>query len=124
MNRPSSCWVESFAALNGSFLNLEAQIHHRWEGVRELQNASCCNEPSQVVHLRNGRSNDERNGPVHRHNSAPGQFARLRSKARKLEEVHEYIVVDDFDADVAVQQSRDEAGRETKRVCYRLPSIA
>lgn len=44
MNRPSSRWVKSLAALNGPLFDLEAQVHHRWEGVRELQNASCRNE--------------------------------------------------------------------------------
>lgn len=33
----------------------------------------------------------------------PGQFARLCSKARKPEEGHEYIVVNDFHADVSIK---------------------
>ena len=124
MNCPSSRWVESLTALNGTFLDLEAQIHHRWEGVGELQNASCRDEPSQIAHLGNGRGNDKRNGPVHWHNSAPGQFACLGSKARKLEEVHEHVVVNDFDANVAIEQGRDKARGETERVRYCLPHIA
>lgn len=76
---------------------------------------------SQIAHLSNGRGNGKCNVPIHRHDFAPGHFARLRSKAGNLEEVHEYVCVNDFNADVATKQGRDKAGGGTKRVYY-LPS--
>lgn len=115
--------VESLAGLDGTLLDHEADVEHGRERVGELQNASGGDEAGQIADLWDGGGDEEGDAPVDRHDDDPGEFPRAGAKAGEAEVVHQNVVVDHLDADVAVEHGRDKRGGQAERVRYGLPCV-
>ena len=104
----SSTLVKAFTLFERAHLDVVSKVKQRREGVRKLQDANGSDEAGQIGELRDGGGDDEGDGPVDWNNDDPQEFARTGAEGRELEELHEDVLVDDFDADVAVQGSSDQ----------------
>lgn len=115
--------VEHFARQHGVALGLEAEHQERRERVRELQDAAGADEHDPAVDLGHGLGDDPGEDPIQGHQGDPDPFARLGFQDREVQQVAAEVVVQDFDADVAVQHRGDEARDEPDDVARRLPAV-
>ena len=104
--------VKALAFDDSVFFDLITQHEERREGVGELEDADRGDETRQVAELRNGGRYNKGDAPIKRHEDDPADLAGLGGEAGEAEEIDEEVIVDDFEADVAVENSGDEAGDE------------
>ena len=93
------------------------------EGVAELDDTEGGHDGDEAEKVGDGRSNDKGDGPVDRHDYGPENLAVLGGERGKVEEVHEDVVVEDLDADVAIQTGSNDSGDDGEHVAGRLPAV-
>lgn len=105
------------------FLYEVAQGQDGGEGVTELDDAKGGNDGDEAEEIGDGGRDDESDGPVNRDDDRPEDFSLSGGKGRGAEEVHENVVVKDFDADVPVETGGDEATHDREHVADDLPAV-
>jgi hypothetical protein len=119
----SSGWVKCFIRKNGVTLGFEADHQDWWKGVRELQDTQGRDECREQGDLRNSGSDNEGENPIAWHKGNPYPLASLRLETREFEEVGSNVVVNDFNAYVAVKTCSNDAGNQFENVPDRLPVV-
>ena len=119
----SSGWVKCLVWKNGITLGFEADHQDWWEGVRELQDTQGSDECREQGDLRNSGGDDEGENPIDWHKGNPYPLAPLRLEAREFEEVSANVVVDDFNANIAVKTCGNDAGNQFEDVSDGLPVV-
>jgi hypothetical protein len=104
-------------------LGLEAEHQERWERIGELEDARRANESREDGDLRDGDGDDEGEEPVDGDEKDPEEFALSGFEDGPAEEFAADVVVEHFDADVAVEAGGDQARDEFERVGGRLPAV-
>ena len=94
--------IKALTGLHRMPLDEIAQSQHRRERVAELHDTECRNDGNQAEEIRDGGRNDESDGPVNGNDDGPEDFAFLGGQRGRAEQIHEYVVVEHFDADIAV----------------------
>ena len=117
------CRVKALTRLHRVSLDEVAKCKYGREAVSELHEANRCCHVGEAEEVRDRGGEDEGEGPVDWNNAGPEDLAAFREKGGRMEELHEDVVVDDFDADVAVQRGRNEATNDCKHVARNLPAI-
>jgi len=108
---------------DGVTLDLKTE-HHEWrKRVSELQDTSSADKHDPRVNLRNGLRDNPSNYPVEWNKEDEDPFTALAFEEWELEEVSSHVVVENFDADIAVQNSGDQTSNETDDVASSLPAI-
>lgn len=87
---------------DGVALDAVGDVQDGREGVGELQDARCRDDGGEAGEIGNGGADDESDGPVAWDDGHPEEFAGPLVKRRGAEEFDGDVVVQDFDADVAV----------------------
>ena len=81
----------------------------------ELQYGYRPNYSLQVADLRDGGTDDEADGPIYGDDGNPYQFTSPRPQMRKTKHVHQDMIVDDLDTDIAIEHSRDDGRDKLER---------
>ena len=115
--------IKPFAVTEGVFLDVEREGEPGREGVCELDDAEGGDDGDEAEEVGDGGGDDEGDGPVDGDDDGPEDFAFAGGEERGVEEVHEDVVVEDFDADVAVQACGDETGGDGEHVADDLPAV-
>ena len=101
-----------------------AERQKRGEAVAELNDTECCNDADKSEEIWNAGSDNESYTPVNWYNDGPKNFTRFRVERRSSEKIHQDVVVEDFDADVAVQACSDNAGGDHREdITGSLPAV-
>lgn len=119
----SSSGIKAFPWKNCIELDLETQEEYRWEGIGELENAERGDEGCQAEEIRNRGSDDKGTRPVDWYERSPDYLSFLCGQRRCTEEVGEDIVVQDLDADIAIETSSNQCAEETDDVSNSLPGV-
>ena len=101
-------------------------ISHRKERrkrVRQIQQSRGGYDTDEAEVIWNRCCDDKGDGPPDRYDGGVEDFPTAGDKRRCIEEVHEDVVVDDFDANVAIQSSSNESGDEGDHVAGCLPAV-
>lgn len=88
-----------------------------------MHDADCGDERGNISELGNGGSEDGCERPVERYDDNPDKFSFLTVKFWATEEIFDNVLVDNFDTDVAIQNSGNETTDKQQRVGYCLPGI-
>lgn len=98
-------------------------MKNRGERVRELQDTQRRDEGGKAEEVRDRGRDDESDGPVDGDDDRPEHLAFLAVHGRGGEPFHEDVVVEDFDADVAVEAGGDQGGDDGEDVARGLPVV-
>lgn len=115
--------VKCFLWKHGIFLNFDADVEDSWEGVGELQDAGSRDHGSDSCEFRDSSTDDEGDGPVDGNHADPEHLASLGGEWWTLEQILDDVLVDDFDANVAVQDCSDDTGDKIDDVRDCLPGV-
>ena len=128
--RPVSCHVprnriESFpfAFSLRIILHIVSHRKERRKRVRQIQQRRGGNDTDEAEIIWNRCRDDKGDGPPDGHNGGVEDFAAAGDERRCIEEVHEDVIVENFDTDVAIQSSSDEGGNEGNHVSDCLPAV-
>ena len=94
-----------------------AQGEQRGQRVRQVQQHRGGHDTDEAKVVRDGGRDDEGDDPPDGDDGGVDELAARGDEGRSLEEVHEDVVVEDLDADVAVQTGGDEASHEGDACC-------
>lgn len=121
----TSVGVKALALLlaHSHSLNVVAQSNEGWQGVRQVQQRGGGNDGNEAKVVGDSRGDDEGNAPPNRYQRGVEELARLRRQRGRLQHVHENVVVEDLDTDVAVKTGRDQSCNQRKRVSNSLPGV-
>lgn len=108
---------------NGVPLREVPERQKRREAVAELDDTEGGDDGDEAEEVWDTGGDDEGNGPVDGYDDAPQDVAGPRGERGRAEEIHEDVVVEDFDADVAVQTGCDDAREHGENVTYGLPAV-
>lgn len=99
------------------------QRQDRRERVRELDDGGGADNRHKAEVIGDGAGDDEGDGPPNRHDHHPQRLAAFGGQRRRLQQIHQHVVVEDLDADVAVEAGGDEARDGGERVAHRLEAV-
>jgi len=116
--------IEPLPVLDGVALDEIPDRQERREGVGELHDGESRHDGDQPEEVRDGGGDDERRGPVDRHEDGPEVFALLGVEGRRVEDVHQDVVVQHFEADVAEEAGCDGSTEDGERVPGGLQCVA
>ena len=119
----SSDRVKALVTAQRAPLDEIADCQCRREGVAELDNTERRDNGDKTEEIGDGGSDDKCDGPVDGYDDGPQNLAVLRSERREMEEIHEDVVVEDLNADVAVETGGDDAGYDGEHVASGLPAV-
>ena len=96
--------VEAFAFTLSMRVVLDVVSHgeERRERIRQIQQRGGGDDADEAEVVWNCGRDDEGDGPPDGHDDGVEDFPTAGDERRCAEEIHEYVVVEDFDADVAV----------------------
>jgi hypothetical protein len=115
--------IEAFALLHGVLLDEVAEGNHGRETVGELHEAHGGCQAREPEEIGDGGGQDECNGPVDGDDACPKNLTAAGQERGCVEELHEEVVVENLDADVAVECCCDEAADDCKDITYDLPAV-
>ena len=115
--------TEPFAFSLRILLDIIPDREERRKRVRQVQRERGGYDADEAKVVRDGRRDDKGDDPPDRHDGGVEDFAAAVDERRRIEDVHEDVVVEDFDADVAIQSSGDEGGNEGNHVAGCLPAV-
>jgi hypothetical protein len=115
--------IEAFALLQRVLLNAVSQGEQRREGVCELHETDCGCDTCKSEEIRDRGSEDEGNSPVEGNEACPEDLAAFGNESWSTEPFHQDVVVDDFDANVAVETGGDQSGDHCEDVSESLPAV-
>ena len=119
----ASGWIERLVWKDGITLRFEANHQHWWEGVGELQDTQGSDECREQSDLRNSGGNDEGENPVYWHKGNPDPLAPFRLEEGELEEISADVVVNHFNANVAIKARRNDTGDQLEDIADCLPIV-
>ena len=106
--------IESFA-LNFSVRIVLYIVPHRKDGrnrIRQVQQSRGGYDANEAEVIRDRRGDDEGDGPPDGHDGGVEDFPAAGDKRRCIEDVHENVVIHDFDTNITIQSGSDEGGDE------------
>ena len=115
--------IEAFTGAERVLLDEEANTECTGEGVGKLHEADGSGQAGKSEEVGDGAGEDKGDGPVEGNDDCPQQLAGLGGQRRCLEKFHQDIVVDDFDANVAVKGGSNDSAKDAKHVADGLPAI-
>ena len=115
--------VEALVGAHGVLLDEVPERERGGEGVAELDDAEGGDDGDEAEEVRDGGGDDEGDGPVDGDDDGPQDFALVGRQRREFEQIHQDVVVQHFDADVAVEPGGDDAADDGDHVSGRLPSV-
>jgi len=98
----AGCGIVSFTGLQGVLLDEVAEGDHWWEAVCELDEAHGGRQASETEEVGDCGGEDECDGPVDGDNAGPKDLAAAGQERGGVEKFHEDVVIENFDADVAI----------------------
>ena len=121
----SSRRIKAFALISSEsvLLDVEAQSEEWRKGVRQVQEHGRRDYADEAEVVRYGCCDDKGNNPPDWNDSSIENFAPPGDEWRCAEDVQEDVVVEHFDADVAVKPCSDEGGDQGNHVTRGLPAI-
>ncbi len=99
--------IKALPFLQGVLLDAVAEGEQWWEGVCELHETDCGSHTCKPEEIGDGGGNDESDGPVDGDDDCPEDLAAFGNESWRVEPLHEEIVIDHFNADIAVQSCCD-----------------
>lgn len=128
--RPVSCHlprnrIESFAFAFSVRILLDIVPHRkeRRKRIRQIQQRRGGYDTDEAEVIWNRCRDDKGDAPPDGHDGGVKDFAAAGDERRCIEDVHEDVVVENFNTDVAIQPSSDEGGNEGDHVADCLPAI-
>ena len=121
-NLPSSR-VEALTLDESILFDLITEHEERRKSVGELQDTDSGDKTRQVADLGDGGGNDKCDAPIKRDHDDPADLARLGGETGEFEKIDEKVIVDDFEADVSIQNGRDETGDQFDGVGDHGPGV-
>ncbi len=115
--------IEALTLLHGVLLDVVAESEHGRETVRELHEAHSGGQAGEPEEVGDGGGEDECDGPVDGDDGGPEDLTTASQEGWRVEILHADIVVEDFDADVAVECSSDEAADDGEDIARGLPAV-
>ena len=119
--------VEAVAALaraaHGIKVDVVSHSEDRRKRVGKLDDGDGGDNGHEAKVVRDGGGNDEGNGPPDGNDDDPKNLAHPRRKRRRAQKVHEHIIIEDLDADVAVQARGNQTTQYGEHVADRLPGV-
>ena len=115
--------IEALVRAHGVLLDEVPQRERGREGVAELDDAEGSDDGDEAEEVGDRGRDDEGHGPVDGHDDRPEDLALLGGEGREAEQVHEDVVVQDLDADVAVQARGDDPAEDGEHVAGCLPAV-
>lgn len=94
--------IKALAITKSILLNEVPDSQKGREGVAELDNAECCHDAHEAKEIWDGGGDYEGEGPIDWDDDCPSDLPFLGGEGWEVEEVNKELVVEDFDADVAV----------------------
>ena len=129
-SRPVSChlscdWIESFAFSFSVRVFLYIVRHgEEWgQRVGQIQQRRGGYDTDEAEVVWNRGCDDESDGPPDRDHDGVENFSATSDERRCVEQVHEDVVVENLDTDVAVQSGSNKGGDEGDHVADCLPAV-
>ena len=111
------------ADADGVLLDVEAEREQRRHGVGQVEQHRGRDDADEADVIGDGGGEDERDDPPDGHDGGVDELPALGDERRHIEDVHEDVVVQDLDADVAVQAGSNKGSDERDHVAGRLPIV-
>ena len=130
--RPVSCHrprnrIESFAFAfafsAGNILHIVPHRKERRKRIRQIQQRRGGYDTDEAKVIWNRCRDDKGDSPPDGNDGGVENFAAMGNERRGTEDVHEDVVVEDLDTDVAIQSGSDEGGDEGDHVPDGLPAV-
>ncbi len=83
-------------------LDKEAKADEGGERVGKLDEANGGGDARQAEEVGDGRSDDEGDDPIERHQDGPHDLATGAAERRSVEHLDKYSIIDNLDPDIAV----------------------
>ena len=115
--------VEALAVLHSALVDGVAEREYGRERVRELYGAEGREDGDEAEEVGDCGGHDVGDRPVDGHDGGPEVLALLGGERGRGEEVHEDVVVEYFDADVAIERGGDDAAEHGEHIADALPAI-
>ena len=104
-------------------LDVETQGKEWRECVRQIQKHGCRNNGDETKVVWNSCCEEKRYSPPDWNDSSIDNLPTLSNERRRVEDIQEYVVVEDFDTDVAVKACSNQASDQSDHVTSSLPAI-
>jgi len=104
-------------------LDIETESKKWRERVRQVQEHRCGDDADEAEVVGNCGCNDKRNGPPDWDNGCVNYLAACGGKGWCAEDVYQDVVVEDFDADVAIETCGNESSDQRNHVARSLPAV-
>jgi len=108
---------------DGVLLHGVCQVNDRRKRVAELDDTEGSDDGDKAKVVWNRRSDHKSHAPVNGDDGSKQVFAGFRIERRGIEDFLQNLVVQDFDADVTIQASRNQARNDDHHVAGRLEAI-
>ncbi len=117
--------IEAFAFIFSVRVLLHIVPHRkeRRECIGQIQQCRGRYDADEAKIIRNCCRDDKGNGPPDWHDDGVEDFAAAGDERRCTEDVHEDVVIEYFNADVAIQSTSDEGRDERDHVAGCLPAV-
>jgi len=119
----SCSWIETFALSNRMSLDVVTQNKEWRHRICQIQQHGRGYNADKSEVVGDGCCNDECYNPPDWNDSSIEEFATGGGEWRRVEDIYEDIVVEDFDTDVAVKARSNQAGDQSDHVTSSLPAI-
>ena len=118
-------WIESFACAFSVriLLHIVPEGEERRKRIRQIQQHRGGYDTDEAKVIWNRCCDDKGDGPPDGHDGGVKDFAAAVDERRCIEDVHEDVVVENFDPNIAIQPSSDEGGDEGDHVAGCLPAV-
>ena len=113
-----------------------AENHKRWEGICEFyrkrvsvdrhrkrnrtEDADGGNKRRDIGELGDSGADDESKCPINDHRNCEEVLSSLDRQRRSMEQLHQDVLIDDFDANVPIQRSSNKTCGKRDCICRRL----
>ena len=115
--------IESFAFSIRVVLHIVSHRKERRKCIRQIQQHCCGYDTDEAKVIWNRCRDDKGDRPPNGHDGGVEYFTATCDERRCAKDVHEDVVVEDFDTDVAVQSGSDEGGDKGDHVSRCLPTV-
>ena len=115
--------VEALVGAHRVLLDEVAEREDGRERVAELNDTEGRHDGDEPEEIGDGGRDDEGEGPVDRDDDGPEDLTLVGGQGREVGEIHQDVVVQDLDPDVAVETGGDNATDDGEHVTGGLPSV-
>ena len=126
--RPVSCHrprnrIEPFAFSTRKILHIVSHRKERRKRIRQIEQRRGGYDADEAKVIWNRCCNNKGNSPPDGYDGGVEDFAAVGNEGRCTEDVHEDVVVEDLDTDVAIQAGSDKGGDEGDHISDCLPAV-